>query len=359
MNKRMMTIANALLVVSIGFCFSCSNTTDQYNDKFLFGNVVTEPIVTIIPPPVNQAFDASFIDEDPSPGKVNGTIYITKAGDESDITDYVVYFGSDPTTKLAQLAFIPKTGNDISYPVVVGTLIPKGTKYLLVYTLNDGGEMDTGVAIQIQFLKPNLYILIDGTGSMSIAITSTSTRLSVLQTALNGMSDQLTTDFNIGVGKFPFDTNICNTANNPFNLLPMQTNVNSNGFKTSYASIVPAGGTSMYAALTGLLNRNLFEIQNDPYNNRIKAIILITDGLPTNNCTGSVVGGDMNLARTQTINAVTEIYNRGIFVFVLGFPNVEAAFLNSLATEGGTSQYYIISDTASITQALDSIRDTL
>ncbi|MGK5091252.1 DUF1566 domain-containing protein [Deltaproteobacteria bacterium TL4] len=92
----------------------------------------------------------AFTDTDPDTGEIGGVVTITKAGNESEVTHYVLYWGSNATTKLSgyeALSSIAKTGSDLTYSFNENTSIPSGVNYLLVFTRNDAGEMTTGVSI--------------------------------------------------------------------------------------------------------------------------------------------------------------------------------------------------------------------
>ena len=99
--------------------------------------------------PSNAAASVSFTDTDKHQGEIGGAVTITKATDESIITDYVLYWGQNSSTKLtntAALATLP-VGGILTHNIPANT-IPEGS-HLLVYTKNIHGEMATGVNILI------------------------------------------------------------------------------------------------------------------------------------------------------------------------------------------------------------------
>ena len=51
--------------------------------------------------PVNAAVSVAFTDLDPDGGQIEGATTFTPADDESDLTEYRLYWGQDDTTKLA------------------------------------------------------------------------------------------------------------------------------------------------------------------------------------------------------------------------------------------------------------------
>jgi hypothetical protein len=82
-----------------------------------------------------------FVDQDPTALKVQGTVKISKAIDESDVTGYVLYWSSDGTTKLgAAITTVAKTGGDLTYPFSANTAAPANANSLLAFTSNEHGE---------------------------------------------------------------------------------------------------------------------------------------------------------------------------------------------------------------------------
>jgi hypothetical protein len=109
--------------------------------------------ITDLGVPVNAAVSVAFTDTDVDGGQVGGSVTITKAGNETDISHYVLYWGSNSTTKKNQtpIANIAKTGANVTHNFAANTSIPTGpaATHLLVFTKNNDGEMGTGVNIAI------------------------------------------------------------------------------------------------------------------------------------------------------------------------------------------------------------------
>ena len=98
--------------------------------------------------PSNLAQGFVFNDLDRSDGGAGGSATIKRAADESDLDSYVVYWGSDATTKLGgALIDMPKTGFDINFAFGFGTSVPAGAAYMLVYSKNLFGESATPTAV--------------------------------------------------------------------------------------------------------------------------------------------------------------------------------------------------------------------
>jgi hypothetical protein len=105
-------------------------------------------------PPIHAAGAISFTGTIISNGEqrqlMSAQVTITKASDERDVSDYVLYWGSNATTILpgdhSEIGLLPPTGQNLTYPFANGTLIPNGANYILVFTSNYYGQMTTGVS---------------------------------------------------------------------------------------------------------------------------------------------------------------------------------------------------------------------
>src|SRR5690606_19894863 len=95
---------------------------------------------------------------DPDGGEIAGNAIIYKALDESSITEYRLYWGSDATTKQSStpIAVGSATGSDIVHTFNANTVIPSSpaATHLLVFTANNDGEMATGVSVAITDIGP-------------------------------------------------------------------------------------------------------------------------------------------------------------------------------------------------------------
>ena len=102
--------------------------------------------------PSQGAISVVFTDTDLDAGEVSGTVSISRASDESDITHYVIYWGDDSLAKLEglnEIATLEAIGSDLSYSIGGDTVLPAGAVYFLVYTKNDHGERATGIGTLI------------------------------------------------------------------------------------------------------------------------------------------------------------------------------------------------------------------
>mgnify|MGYP001189484599 CR=1 FL=1 len=112
----------------------------------LLGCGVDENIAISEDLPLNKPEGVSFTDEDFTPAEVSGPIQVTRATDETAVSHYTLYWGtsslekleSNPITKLA------KDVDNLTHVLPADTPWPEGARSMLVYTLNQYGEMNDG-----------------------------------------------------------------------------------------------------------------------------------------------------------------------------------------------------------------------
>lgn len=99
-----------------------------------------------------KASGLSFYDTDLQPGEIQGNAVIHRATDETSLTHYALYWGSDATTKLSgsPISTIAKSGSDLVHTFAANTAIPSGATFLLVYTRDGATEMGAGIAVAIR-----------------------------------------------------------------------------------------------------------------------------------------------------------------------------------------------------------------
>lgn len=98
---------------------------------------------------------------------VGGSITILKAADESQLTNYNLYWGSDPITKLpgnGMIASVAKTGSNLVYALNPPVTRPANASYVLVLAAIGQSEMDYGVSAGIPPLNAATSIELDMTG---------------------------------------------------------------------------------------------------------------------------------------------------------------------------------------------------
>jgi hypothetical protein len=142
------------------YTFSDDTTTDGATHLLVFTRreasemaTGTSVAITDVIMPANAASGITQTDNDLDSGEISGTASITKASDETDITHYALYWGSDATTKTGSAAIttLAKTGNNLTY--TFSDTATDGASHLLVYTRNAENEMSTGVATVIEDIK--------------------------------------------------------------------------------------------------------------------------------------------------------------------------------------------------------------
>ncbi len=108
-------------------------------------------IVTDLGPPNNTADGISFIDTDMNYNQIAGEVKITKASDESDVSQYNLYWGSDRSTKLSStpIQTFTASGENMVHTFAENTAISTDANYLLVYTQNAQGEMPIGISTSL------------------------------------------------------------------------------------------------------------------------------------------------------------------------------------------------------------------
>ena len=123
--------------------------------KNLSGEMATGVSVAItdLGVPVHAPVSMSFTDIDPDGWKLEGTINLTKAANETDITHYVFYWGSNTTTKQSSIpiATLAKNGSMITLSISANTLIPTSPSatHILAFSRNADGEMASGRSVAI------------------------------------------------------------------------------------------------------------------------------------------------------------------------------------------------------------------
>ncbi|CAE7768957.1 unnamed protein product [Symbiodinium sp. CCMP2592] len=95
--------------------------------------------------PAQGPSGVSFSDTDFKYGEVTGTITIARAPSESDVTNYVLYWGSSPTSYLLYIASLPIATNPLVFPLA-SAVIPSGGTHILAYTMNADGLNEASIA---------------------------------------------------------------------------------------------------------------------------------------------------------------------------------------------------------------------
>ena len=232
-------------------------------------------------------------------------------------------------------------------------------------------EVCEDVSISGTRLKPNVYFMLDASGSMTNkadcdeynSIGSISwcklgkevSRWKALVRALKSKASTLSSKFNIGAGSFPgicdygYNSGYCGEeGDEEYNFkqyIPLTISY-SNEF--SELPSYPNGGTPLPEALTYVKEQKFYNLSSDEHSAaRTKAVVVITDA----------DDADFNL--NSAIQATTALADDGIKVFYMGFEDVNTNNMQQLANAGGNSAWYPITDTNSIIAALDAISSSI
>jgi len=136
---------------------------------------------------------------------VSADVSISRAADESDLTDYVIYWGSDAATKIGSaIGTVSKTGGNLTFSLV-NVARPTNATYILVFTKNSTGEMATGVSTTFtevgQYITQEIAagqdvnsglqpsVAIDGAGAKLLVVTKNgqnSNKAALFRCDLNG-----------------------------------------------------------------------------------------------------------------------------------------------------------------------------
>ncbi len=245
-----------------------------------------------------------------------------------------------------------------------------------------GGEEVTSVP-----LKPNVYFMLDASGSMDYCTDPNGTldyydvcddgptRWAALFSALNSKASDFSTKFNVGMGTFPgnyreecaleiFTCLMWDTYYDDFGEcidLQPRTGTGLSNFNACDSEYAPLGGTPISVnpnneegepgALETVMANKYYDFPNDTYSNeRPKAVVVITDA-DFENTGGPTLAG--------TIRATQNLAATGVKVYYMGFSGVNTGNMQELANAGGTGTWYSITDTPSIIAALDSISSAI
>jgi hypothetical protein len=156
--------------------------------------------------------------------------------------------------------------------------------------------------------------------------------------------------YNLGVSKFSggsADANASNCKNQPTTTMVLTSNNTANlaGTFGSAAQITPSGYTPTAAALLGTLDKNRdgtttdaqFLLPNESLktSTRAKAVLLMTDGLPTScPAEGGLNDSTSDAELMAAVQAARQIASNGVQVFVIGFAIGEDDKFQLLANAG-------------------------
>jgi hypothetical protein len=105
--------------------------------------------------PIHAPVSVAFADTNMEINAISGTVMISRANDESDVTHYAVYLNrrtSNPANTVSELLkLIPKTGQDIQFKITDRQIqSDQYTAFVEVYSQNESGAMKTGEVISVK-----------------------------------------------------------------------------------------------------------------------------------------------------------------------------------------------------------------
>ncbi|MBK8481231.1 MAG: thrombospondin type 3 repeat-containing protein [Proteobacteria bacterium] len=219
-----------------------------------------------------------------------------------------------------------------------------------------------------QWIKPNLYLLLDASLSMDNppgGATRGDSRLTIVKRGLDALAPALTADFNVGLGAFGNATRpsngACQAANLPRQLLATGLHT-ARELTESYGSLDAETYTPTAPALRRVLALELYGLAADPLAaSRGKAVVLITDGAPNSSDETCYANGSETDIK-NSVAAIEALADAGVPVYVLGIAGTNEAVMERFAQAGGTSNpgdpsrhWFLVSDQSSLTQALQAI----
>jgi hypothetical protein len=244
-------------------------------------------------------------------------------------------------------------------------------------------------------IAPNLHFVVDFSGSMDFdACSGCGSRAEAWDGAVDTLRNTLPGNFNLGVSYFTTDSGTCGGSTGSTNTVPTlalamtaagAANLGTNFHNAASIGNDAGGGTPTPAALQGVRTRNLYSLPGDTQAGRPSAVVLVTDGQPTNCDQGwEAPGSDSNWEPAGATDDGDEIYGTireaknladlGIPVYVIGFTGVNPSIMAAIAGAGDpsttwnnpqtlaaapTGTWYPVSNTQDIIDALDAIRITL
>lgn len=234
---------------------------------------------------------------------------------------------------------------------------------------------------------PNLYFVLDASGSMSTRVSGNATRYDRVHDAAVGLVRNLGPLINVGAAVFPKDvtsTDGCHSGGEVFTVTPGDAYVEGQGDGTTTrafratTNVDPLGGTPTAATLEELTSK----LAGLP---GTTIVLLATDGGPNCNpiamcapeecipfvegqcdeaccAPGGPAGPTGCVDRADTVAAVAAIAALGIDVYVIGIPGSElfGDVLDEMALAGGAPQfvspyYYKVDDLDTLDGVLSTI----
>lgn len=251
--------------------------------------------------------------------------------------------------------------------------------------------------VELELVRPNLYFLLDSSGSMSEAMPGLvlQDRLDSARNAIELVLRGLGHRVNYGVSVFPADPNSCGPGEEVHATAPgdpvSYAVANKNGPQLTQLvfelhKIAPQGVTPTAAALRAL-HDTLVDLPGETF------LFLLTDGAPNCNeelaceieqctanierayystkdrcddsincCRSDLYGSAACLDSQASEDAIAALHDEGVRTFVIGMPGTETYqdLLDTLAIAGGTARgsegaYYPVTDSEALLDTLQEL----
>jgi hypothetical protein len=208
---------------------------------------------------------------------------------------------------------------------------------------------DDEQGVEFEDLAPNVFIVLDTSGSMTQMASASTTRMEEAQSALQQMATDFGDTTRLGLSVFPSGVDDCNSSSE--NLVPMGWD-DGMDFHNQVNSISAAGGTPTGAALNDVRQFGWLHDSRDTLDAyREKLTILITDG-PLNGCD----------TEHPPVDRAAALAADGFPVHVIGISDdVDEGLLAVIAQAGGTTNpnsdedYYSSNNATTLIFALSDI----
>lgn len=245
------------------------------------------------------------------------------------------------------------------------------------------GEICDRQAVDFSVLAPNIYILLDKSGSMGEwyncidpnttgCANGCTTEQCVYQgccerhsmpfpidqakAGLDAVADALAGQVRFGMAAYPLPPGDVNPSCDSTELLPVGEHTAAQ-LKASYASLQPLGATPTGTSLWRISDQNRLSDPTDPQDaGRAKAVILITDGEP-------------NVCEDQhpAVDEAAALAAQDVKVYVVGFiSEANEGTLNAIAQAGETDnpndpnkRFYVAEDTAQLVNVISEISNAI
>jgi uncharacterized protein YegL len=194
---------------------------------------------------------------------------------------------------------------------------------------------------QFKNLKPNIYFVLDKSGSMG---SGSGSKMAQAKNALDTITNDLFGEANFGL--LAFDSTTCpGTWPEQLDMLDTHT---LNDIQSSYASVTGDGNTKLGAALEQVRVDQLYDLPMDPQSSaRTKAVIAISDGR----------SDDVQACDPDTVAG--NLYSQDdVPVYAIGFTSdADQMQLDQIAQQGGTGSSYFASNQMQLTQVIGEIAE--